>query len=113
MEDSERIFAELILSIEKRRSEVTEVIRAQEKAELAHTSEVVAQLEKEIADIKRRQAELEKLSQTSGYVHFLQVTSQVLLKCRATRTSSVLHSTSLQKCTGEMSIIHIQDISKF
>ncbi|KAF4070930.1 hypothetical protein AMELA_G00279210 [Ameiurus melas] len=72
VEDSERIFAELLLSIEKRRSEVTELIRAQEKAELAQTAEVLKQLEQEIADLKKRQAELEKLSQTSGYVHFLQ-----------------------------------------
>ncbi|KAB5539711.1 hypothetical protein PHYPO_G00092210 [Pangasianodon hypophthalmus] len=72
VEDSDKVFAELLLSIEKRRSEVTELIRAQEKAELAQTAEVIKQLEQEIADLKRRQAGLEKLSQTTGYVHFLQ-----------------------------------------
>lgn len=74
VEDCDRIFAELLLSIEKRRSEVTELIRAQEKAELAQTAEAVEQLEQEIADLKRKQDDLEKLSQTKRYVHFLQVT---------------------------------------
>lgn len=77
MEDSERTFTELIRFIEKKQSEVSDVIRAQERAELAQTAEVVVQMEKEIADLKSKQAKLEKLSHTSGYVHFLQVTSQV------------------------------------
>ncbi|KAF7690140.1 tripartite motif-containing protein 16-like isoform X2 [Silurus meridionalis] len=72
VEDTEKIFNELLMSIEKRRSEVTNLIRAQEKAELAQTAEVLKQLETEIADVKKKQAQLEKLSQTSGYVHFLQ-----------------------------------------
>ncbi|KAK3516495.1 hypothetical protein QTP70_019884 [Hemibagrus guttatus] len=72
MKDSEKIFAELLVSIEKRQSEVTEMFRAQEKAELAQAAGVQQQLEQEIADVKKRQTELEKLSQTSGYIHFLQ-----------------------------------------
>lgn len=98
MEDSERIFTELILSIKKQQSEVTEVIRAQEKAELAQTAEVVAQLETEIADLKSKQVKLEKLSHTNGYVHFLQVTSQVLLRPRATKTVTSLDVYRTNEC---------------
>ncbi|KAL6485600.1 hypothetical protein MHYP_G00049920 [Metynnis hypsauchen] len=72
VEDSERIFTELIRSIEKKRSEVTELIRAQEKAELSGAEELLEQLEQEIADLKRRNTDLGQLSHTEDHVHFLQ-----------------------------------------
>ncbi|XP_036416307.1 tripartite motif-containing protein 16-like protein [Colossoma macropomum] len=72
VEDSERIFTELIRSIEKKRSEVTELIRAQEEAELSGAEELLEQLEQEIADLKRRHTELEQVSHTEDHIHFLQ-----------------------------------------
>ncbi|XP_036436011.1 tripartite motif-containing protein 16-like isoform X1 [Colossoma macropomum] len=72
VEDSERIFTELIRSIEKKRSEVTELIRAQEEAELSGAEELLEKLEQEIADLKRRHTELEQLSHTEDHIHFLQ-----------------------------------------
>ncbi|XP_053497961.1 tripartite motif-containing protein 16-like protein isoform X2 [Ictalurus furcatus] len=72
VEDSERIFTEMIGSMEKRRSEVTELIRAQEKAELSRAERLLEQLEQEIADLQRRVTELEQLSHTHDHLHFLQ-----------------------------------------
>ncbi|XP_076123380.1 E3 ubiquitin-protein ligase TRIM47-like [Alosa pseudoharengus] len=71
VEDSERIFTEMIRSIERRRSEVTELIRAQEKAEVSQAEGLLKQLEQEIAELKRRDAELEQLSHTDDHIHFL------------------------------------------
>ncbi|XP_076125734.1 tripartite motif-containing protein 16-like isoform X2 [Alosa pseudoharengus] len=71
VEDSERIFTEMIRSIERRRSEVTELIRAQEKAEVSRAEGLLKQLEQEIAELKRRDAELEQLSHTDDHIHFL------------------------------------------
>ncbi|XP_076123378.1 tripartite motif-containing protein 16-like [Alosa pseudoharengus] len=71
VEDSERIFTEMIRSIERRRSEVTELIRAQEKAEVSRAEGLLKQLEQEIAELKRRDAELEQLSHTEDHIHFL------------------------------------------
>ncbi|XP_060769812.1 E3 ubiquitin/ISG15 ligase TRIM25-like [Neoarius graeffei] len=73
VEDSERIFTELISSMEKKRSEVTELIRDQEKAELSRAERLLEQLEQEIADLQRRVTELEQLSHTHDHIHFLQV----------------------------------------
>ncbi|XP_058270109.1 tripartite motif-containing protein 16-like [Hemibagrus wyckioides] len=70
--DSERIFTELISSMEKKRSEVKKLIRTQEKAEVSQTERLLNQLEQEIADLKRRVTELEELSQTPDDIHFLQ-----------------------------------------
>ncbi|KAK3522745.1 hypothetical protein QTP86_032028, partial [Hemibagrus guttatus] len=72
VDDSERIFTELISSMEKKHSEVTELIRAQEKTELSRAERLLEQLEQEIADLQRRLTEMEQLSHTHDHVHFLQ-----------------------------------------
>ncbi|KAJ8377045.1 hypothetical protein SKAU_G00076250 [Synaphobranchus kaupii] len=72
VEDSERIFTELIRSIERRRSEVKELIRDQEKAELSRAEGLLERLEQEIAELRRRDAELEQLSHTEDQINFLQ-----------------------------------------
>ncbi|XP_060757858.1 E3 ubiquitin/ISG15 ligase TRIM25-like [Neoarius graeffei] len=71
VEDSERIFTELISSMEKKRWEVTELIRDQEKAELSRAERLLEQLEQEIADLQRRVTELEQLSHTHDHIHFV------------------------------------------
>ena len=63
--------------MEKKRSEVTEMIRAQEKAELSRAERLLEQLEQEIDDLQRRVTEMEKLSHTHDHIHFLQVTHTV------------------------------------
>uniref|UniRef100_A0A3B1KJJ9 Tripartite motif-containing protein 16-like n=1 Tax=Astyanax mexicanus TaxID=7994 RepID=A0A3B1KJJ9_ASTMX len=73
VEESEKIFGELIQSIEKRRSEVTEMIRAREKAELYQARGLLEQLEKEIVEINKKHTDLDKLSHTKDYVELLQV----------------------------------------
>ncbi|KAJ8278261.1 hypothetical protein GJAV_G00085680 [Gymnothorax javanicus] len=72
VEDSERIFTELIRSIERRRSEVKELIRDQEKAEVSRAEGLLERLEQEIAELRRRDAELAQLSHTEDQIHFLQ-----------------------------------------
>ncbi|XP_061096516.1 tripartite motif-containing protein 16-like [Conger conger] len=72
VEDSERIFTEMIRSIERRCSEVKELIRDQEKAEVSRAEGLLERLEQEIADLRRRDAELEQLSHTEDHIHFLQ-----------------------------------------
>ncbi|KAF4086409.1 hypothetical protein AMELA_G00106510 [Ameiurus melas] len=72
VDESEKIFTEMISSMEKKRSEVKELIRAQEKADLSRAERLLKQLEQEIADLKRRITELEQLSHTQDHIHFLQ-----------------------------------------
>ncbi|KAG9334006.1 hypothetical protein JZ751_009322, partial [Albula glossodonta] len=72
VEDSERIFTELIRSIERRRSEVKELIRDQEKAAVSEAEGLLERLEQEIAELRRRDAELEQLSHTEDHIYFLQ-----------------------------------------
>ncbi|KAI5094538.1 S-adenosylmethionine decarboxylase proenzyme [Silurus meridionalis] len=72
VDDSEKIFTEMISFMEKKRSEVTELIRDQEKAELSGAERLLEQLEQEISDLQRRITELEQLSHTHDHIHFLQ-----------------------------------------
>ncbi|XP_042186213.1 tripartite motif-containing protein 16 isoform X2 [Oncorhynchus tshawytscha] len=72
VEDSEKIFTELIRSIERRRSEVKELIRAQEKAQVNQAEGLLEQVEQEIAELRKRSTELEQLSHTEDHIHFLQ-----------------------------------------
>ncbi|KAI4881331.1 hypothetical protein NFI96_023572, partial [Prochilodus magdalenae] len=89
VEDSERIFTQLIRSIEKKRSEVTELIRAQEKTELSRAEELLEKLEQEIADLKRRDTELEQLEHTEDHIQFLQ--SFQSLRISSVSFSSAVH----------------------
>ncbi|KAJ8245093.1 hypothetical protein GJAV_G00275470 [Gymnothorax javanicus] len=53
-------------------SEVKELIRDQEKAEVSRAEGLLERLEQEIAELRRRDAELEQLSHTEDHIHFLQ-----------------------------------------
>ncbi|XP_039616005.1 tripartite motif-containing protein 16-like isoform X1 [Polypterus senegalus] len=64
-------FSSLLQSIERLRSEVIEVIKNHERREVRKAEEIMEQLEKQLKDLKRRDAELAMLSQTSDHIHFL------------------------------------------
>ncbi|XP_048866390.1 E3 ubiquitin/ISG15 ligase TRIM25-like isoform X1 [Brienomyrus brachyistius] len=72
VEESERTFTEMICSIERRRSEVTKLIRDQEKAAVNQAEGHMKRLEQEIDELKRKHSELEQLSHTEDHIHFLQ-----------------------------------------
>uniref|UniRef100_W5L963 B30.2/SPRY domain-containing protein n=1 Tax=Astyanax mexicanus TaxID=7994 RepID=W5L963_ASTMX len=93
VEDSEKIFTEMILSIERRRSEVRQMIRDQEKAAVSEAEERLKRLEQEITELKRRDADLEKLSFTEDHIHFLQVTDSVFLPKYNVYFFSVIYTT--------------------
>lgn len=78
VEESERIFNEILLSIEEKCSKMTALIRAQEESQLNQAEELIEQLELEITDLKKRETDLELLSQTEDHVHFLQVIVKAL-----------------------------------
>ncbi|KAL2092539.1 hypothetical protein ACEWY4_012337 [Coilia grayii] len=70
--DNDTCYKYLIGSIEKRHAKVTQLIKAQEKAEVRRAKGVLKQLDEEISELRRRDAELEQLSDTDDHIHFLQ-----------------------------------------
>ncbi|KAG9283541.1 E3 ubiquitin/ISG15 ligase TRIM25-like [Astyanax mexicanus] len=71
-DETERMFRELLASIERRRVEVIGMLRAQEKTEQRRAEEVLEQAELEITNLRTRNAELEMTLQTSDHIDFLQ-----------------------------------------
>ncbi|XP_063050995.1 E3 ubiquitin-protein ligase TRIM16-like [Engraulis encrasicolus] len=71
VEHSDQMFDDIICSAERRRSEVTELIRAQEKAEVSRAEGLLERLEQEISELKKRVDEMEQLSHTQDPIHFL------------------------------------------
>uniref|UniRef100_A0A3B3WY31 B box-type domain-containing protein n=1 Tax=Poecilia mexicana TaxID=48701 RepID=A0A3B3WY31_9TELE len=71
VEDSEKIFTELIRLLQERRSYVTQQIRSQQETEVSRVKDVQEKLEQEITELKRKDAKLEQLSHTEDHNQFL------------------------------------------
>ncbi|XP_046692127.1 tripartite motif-containing protein 5 [Silurus meridionalis] len=73
VDETERMFRELIQSIEKKCSEVTNQIRAQEDVQQNHTKEHMKHVKQELAELKSKKEELEQLSQTKDNILYFQI----------------------------------------
>ncbi|XP_030292166.1 tripartite motif-containing protein 16-like [Sparus aurata] len=71
VEHSEKIFTQLIHLMEKRRSDVKQQVRSQQETEVSRVKELQEKLEQEITELKRKDAELKKLSHTEDHNQFL------------------------------------------
>lgn len=78
LEENERIFTELLLSIERKYNEVKEMIRTQERTTVTQAELLLNRLEEEITLLRKKHNDLEKLSHTDDHIHFLQVRLGVL-----------------------------------
>uniref|UniRef100_A0A3B3SM21 Bloodthirsty-related gene family, member 1 n=1 Tax=Paramormyrops kingsleyae TaxID=1676925 RepID=A0A3B3SM21_9TELE len=72
IEDSVRVFTDLIQSIERTRVELLEVIEEKQKAAERRAADLIKEMEAEITELQRRSTELEELSQTEDHIYFLQ-----------------------------------------
>ncbi|XP_070829801.1 tripartite motif-containing protein 16-like [Chaetodon trifascialis] len=71
VEDSQKIFSQLICLMEERSSEVKRQVRSQQEAEVSRVKELQEKLEQEITELKRKDAELKQLSHTEDHNQFL------------------------------------------
>uniref|UniRef100_A0AAQ6IIW3 B30.2/SPRY domain-containing protein n=2 Tax=Anabas testudineus TaxID=64144 RepID=A0AAQ6IIW3_ANATE len=69
--DSEKIFTDLIHLLQKRSSEVKQQIRSKQKTDVVLGKELEEKLQQEISELKRKAAELEQLSHTENHLSFL------------------------------------------
>ncbi|XP_062342352.1 finTRIM family, member 82 [Osmerus eperlanus] len=72
MAESEKMFEEMIRSIERMRSEVTKLIGINEKAAFNQADGLVERLEQEIDELKKKEIGLKQLYSTDDHIHFLQ-----------------------------------------
>ncbi|XP_068582293.1 tripartite motif-containing protein 16-like [Cebidichthys violaceus] len=71
VEDNEKIFTERLRLMEKRRSDVKQKVRSQQRTEVSRVKELQEKLEQEITELKRNDTELKKLSHTEDHNQFL------------------------------------------
>ncbi|KAK2850890.1 hypothetical protein Q5P01_007166 [Channa striata] len=89
VEDSEKIFTELICLMEKRRSEVKQQIRSRQETEVSRVKELEEKLEQEITELKRKEASLEQLSLTEDHIQFVHSYPSVSALREPTDSSSI------------------------
>ncbi|XP_058872641.1 tripartite motif-containing protein 16-like isoform X1 [Acipenser ruthenus] len=116
IKESEKIFTELIQSIEKIHTEVIELIGANEKAAVNQAERRMKKLEQEIAELRRRNAELKQLSETEDHIHFLKNFQSLCAPPEAGDLPSVTVNTDIffgavRKAVSELKD-HIEDFCK-
>ncbi|XP_058872258.1 uncharacterized protein LOC131723016 isoform X1 [Acipenser ruthenus] len=116
IKESEKIFNEVIRSIEKIHTEVIELIGANEKAAVNQAEGRMKKLEQEIAELKRRNTEVKQLSETEDHIHFLQNFQSLCAPPEAGGLPSVTVNTGIsfgavRKAVSELKD-HIEDFCK-
>ncbi|XP_026016427.1 tripartite motif-containing protein 16-like [Astatotilapia calliptera] len=89
LEDSEKMFTELIRLIQKRSSDVKQQVRSQQETEVSRVKELQEKLEQEIAELKRKDGELEQLSHTEDHNQFLHNYPSLSALSESTHSSSI------------------------
>ncbi|XP_031616051.2 tripartite motif-containing protein 16-like [Oreochromis aureus] len=89
VEDSEKMFTELIRLIPKRSSDVKQQVRSQQETEVSRVKELQEKLEQEIAELKRKDGELEQLSHTEDHNQFLHNYPSLSALSESTHSSSI------------------------
>ncbi|XP_041841984.1 tripartite motif-containing protein 16-like [Melanotaenia boesemani] len=89
VEDSEKIFTELIRLIQIRSSDVKQQIRSQQETEVSRVKELQEKLEQEITELKRKDGELEQLSHTEDHTQFLHNYPSLSALSESTHSSSI------------------------
>ncbi|KAM8760266.1 tripartite motif-containing protein 16-like [Acanthopagrus schlegelii] len=89
VEHSEKIFTQLICLMEKRRSDVKQQVRSQQETEVSRVKELQEKLEQEITELKRKDAELKKLSHTEDHNQFLHNYPSLSALSESTHSSSI------------------------
>ncbi|KAM9383687.1 LOW QUALITY PROTEIN: finTRIM family, member 82 [Pholidichthys leucotaenia] len=72
MVESQKMFEDMIRSIERMRSEVTKLIGINEKAAFNQAEALIERLEQEIDELKKKETGLKQLYSTEDHIHFLQ-----------------------------------------
>ncbi|XP_035375750.1 zinc finger protein RFP-like [Electrophorus electricus] len=71
--DSMEVFSSLVRCIERSQAELLQVLEEKQEAAERQAEEFIKELQQEITELKRRDTELEQLSDTEDHIHLLQM----------------------------------------
>ncbi|CAI5686220.1 unnamed protein product [Oreochromis niloticus] len=83
MKSKDKLFNELISSIQKQRTLIKQLIEAREELAVVGAEALQLQLEEEITRLKKRDADLEQLSHTEDHIHFIQLFQSLSISCES------------------------------
>ncbi|XP_030292180.1 tripartite motif-containing protein 16-like [Sparus aurata] len=89
VEHSEKITTEVVRLIKKRDSDVKQQVRSHQETEVSRIKELQEKLEQEITELKRKDAELKKLSHTEDHNQFLHNYPSLSSLSESTHSSSI------------------------
>ncbi|XP_041642902.1 tripartite motif-containing protein 16-like isoform X2 [Cheilinus undulatus] len=89
VEDSQEIFTQLICLMKKQRSDVAQQVRSQQESQVSQVKELEEKLRQEIAELKRKDGELQTLSQTQDHNQFLHDYPSLSALRQPSRSSSI------------------------
>lgn len=72
MEESMQVFSELVRSIQRTQAELVLAIEEKQRQTERRAQGLISELEQEISELKRRNADLENVARTD-HIHFLKV----------------------------------------
>ncbi|XP_020506281.1 E3 ubiquitin/ISG15 ligase TRIM25-like [Labrus bergylta] len=86
---SDKLFTQLVRLVKNRSSEVRQEIRARQKAEVSLAKELKEKLDAELMELRRKDAELERLTHTEDHTRFLQNYPSLSCLSKSTDSSSI------------------------
>lgn len=98
IEESMQVFSELVRAVQRAQAELVLAIEEKQRQTERWAQGLIAELEKEIVDLHKRNTDLEHLSRTEDHIHFLQVRwtkggpvfERVVWKCLSTHLLCLL-----------------------
>jgi len=89
LQESEKLFGDMLRSIERMQQEMSKLISSNKKAALLNAEGHMERLTHEISDLKRRDNELTQLSRTEDHIHFIQSYHMLIAQTDAEELPSV------------------------
>ncbi|XP_018597317.1 finTRIM family, member 83 [Scleropages formosus] len=89
LQESEKLFGDMLRSIERMQAEMTKLISSNKRAATNSAEGHMERLSQEIADLKKRDAELTQLSRTEDHIHFIQNFQMLVAQTEAEELPSV------------------------
>ncbi|XP_047438756.1 E3 ubiquitin/ISG15 ligase TRIM25-like [Mugil cephalus] len=91
VEDSKEIFTEMIRLLQKRSSDVEQLVRSQQETEESRVKDVEEKLEQQITELERKGSELKHLLNTEDHNQFLHNYPSLPPPSESTHSSSIIH----------------------
>ncbi|XP_048873608.1 finTRIM family, member 83 isoform X1 [Brienomyrus brachyistius] len=89
LQESEKLFGDMLHSIERMQAEMSKLISSNKKAATTSAEGHMERLTQEIADLKKRDAELTQLSRTEDHIHFIQSFQMLIAQTEAEELPTV------------------------